>query len=61
MLPAEYGGDGPSMDVLKKDIVRQIENSREYLTDLSYWKMNLSSQEQEMNANNVDLKNLSID
>ncbi|XP_063695767.1 alpha-tocopherol transfer protein-like [Culicoides brevitarsis] len=61
MLPVEYGGEGPSMDELKKDIVKQIESKRDYLTDMSYWKMNFSKQQQEINANLVDLKNLSID
>uniref|UniRef100_A0A336LQI6 CSON012290 protein n=1 Tax=Culicoides sonorensis TaxID=179676 RepID=A0A336LQI6_CULSO len=61
MLPVEYGGEGPSMDVMKKDIQSQIEKSQNYLTDLAYWKMNWSKQEEEINANNVDLRSLSID
>lgn len=39
----------------------KMTNYRDYLMDPSYWKMNWSKREQEINANIVNLKTLAID
>lgn len=39
ILPIEYGGEAGKIDVIYEEIMRNIENHQEYLSDDSNWKL----------------------
>lgn len=61
ILPIEYGGEGMSLDAVKKIMDASIRENREYLMNEEYWKLNLSRREEEINGNLTNFKDLAID